>query len=1454
MKKFVYDMYDQITPPTLILSTKYHKHLGTINNVGENIANDFNMASHQEISFDVYKTLDGELCELWDDIVDFKYVYVPEHEEYYELQVTIDDADNTIKHCVGISAGECELSQRYVRDFHCNDETDILYSPKYQVVDGVVSKVDEKNGVVDFEYDDSDSDLVSGQTEQYKATVLYRPIYTTDNKWLKMKKQRSSLLYRILKDKCPDWSISHVDDTLKNIQRTFNIDGATVYDALTNTIATELGCLFKFNSVNRTIAVYDLKNTCNDCGFRGEFIDKCPRCGSTSFIRGYGAWKKVYISPENTALQISVDGDADSVKNCFKIIGGDDLITATVININPNQSSYIYRFSDDTKADMPQELVTKLNSYQSLYQSKLTSYTNLTDQWYNKLNEVMYYQTKMMPETPMPEDTTAEAQLTLLMSKTITVSVENINTVTKPTADLSVEGWAKVLIDPRYTVEVFDSTLSAVSSGKRTWTGKFKVKSLGGVNEDGDPDEATSTTTKTVTVNGNYEQFLQQKIKKTLDRSDAALMSLFDIENDNEFKAALELYSLDRLTSFSNTYQSVLEVLINMKVGEKGRTVYGVDVYNTVYKPYYYRKSWIDAEAKRRETTVKTKQKEADNLDNQRKKIQTLLDLPTYLGDELYKTFVLYLREDTYSNSNYISDGLDDSEVVEMARELFNTAESELIKASELQFTLTGQLGNFLNTEEFKDFKDEFEIGDYIICKADEKLYRLRITNVNYSYDSPEDIQITFSNIVRGGNFMSDVSSVLSKASSMATSYNYVAHQANQGNSANSVVKDFQTNGFNSSVYNIIAGKNQDVVIDDHGITAREFDDTEGTYTKEQLKITSHSLAFTDDNWESASLSLGKQDFTYWDNTLHRFVDDTKYGLSANFIHSGYIWGTQIVSGEIISQNYVEGGNVGAYIDLDNGYFTFAGGKLKYDANGFTISGDIEDGSVINNAIINNSAINNANNFIVTDGGNVVLNGTVSGTAWATKQDKLTAGTNITIDANNVISATGGADYREITQAQYDALSYAEKHNGKIYFITDGESGGSTVIVNPTGTPTAVMTKISVDGVIYSLPTGVTDVRVNNTSVVTSGIANIDLSTYATTTALTTGLATKQNTLTAGTNITITNGVISATGGSEVEANPSGTATGSLTSIGIDGDIYSITGGGGGNVDDVYVNGTSVLDSNHIAQVQSYKKVTQAEYDALPASKFTDGILYCISDSGVVEGQQFTPMIYSLAEREVGTWIDAKPLYQRTFDLSSTTLSDNNWNNSILGTAGSGITIKNYEGYFSLGNYYSMEFKYEYHRSNGEYFTAIITSDGDDISVRPNMNAGMSVTAGIVTIWYTKDADTPGSAQYNSLGVPMVHYSTDEQIVGTWIDGATIYQRTYSLQSPLTVSGGGTWINTNIDISFANYLVDAQFGQVMAKWNIINGVNDNGTLKAVLIPNGSLTVSTITIQYTKSTS
>ena len=93
-------------------------------------------------------------------------------------------------------------------------------------------------------------------------------------------------------------------------------------------------------------------------------MDKCPKCGSTNITNGYGEDTLIFVTSDELASEgIQLVTDTDSVKNCFKLEAGDDLMTATVRNRNPNGTDYIWHFSDAIKEDMSIELIEKINSF-----------------------------------------------------------------------------------------------------------------------------------------------------------------------------------------------------------------------------------------------------------------------------------------------------------------------------------------------------------------------------------------------------------------------------------------------------------------------------------------------------------------------------------------------------------------------------------------------------------------------------------------------------------------------------------------------------------------------------------------------------------------------------------------------------------------------------------------------------------------------------------------------------------------------------------------------------------------------------------------------------------------------------------------------------------------------------------------------------------------------------------
>lgn len=1390
-------MLYEITPPTIVLATRYHKKLGVIENVSPEITSRFTMSSHQEISFDVYKEKDGVECSLWDQIVDFKYIYVPEHDEYYEIQVDVDESNKTVKHCTGKSAGECELSQRYLRDFHCNDETDILM-------------------------------------DDYVVTTLYNA-----------SNPKGSLLDRVLHDKCPDWAVRHVDESIASIQRTFTADGTTIYDFFVNTVATEIGCLFKFDSVNRMIDVYDLWNTCNKCGNRSDFNLSCPKCGSTDITRGYGKWANVFISTENFASEITVDGDADSVKNCFKVSGGDDIITAAFMNLNPNGSAYIYRFSQDSISDMPEELQERLIGYNNLYDSYLPSYQKLVEEYYQAVTEELRLHTTMMPESEIPKDTTAKEQLDILMAEDFTVAVQTIESTSTSSADLSVKGYARAIIDPRYTVDVSSTTLSDLdtTTNTRTWTGIFTVKSLGGVNDEGEEDKAKSETLKTVIVNGDYEEFLEQKIDKTLDRSDYSFTTLFNLplpkddddnyvpSEDTEFIEALHLYSLDRLQSFSNSYESILEVLIKQNIAEDKdedhKEPYKIDIYNKVYVPYYTRKGFIEAELTIREKQVNEANALIQSLVSRMKSIKDLLNLRAYLGEDMYRVFILYLREDTYTNSNYISTGLDDAEVIQKAKELFDVADQEIQKASELQYTLSGNLVNLLNTEEFAHFKDEFEIGDWIVCRAADKTFRLRLIEVEYTYSNKAEINVTFSNATRINDMVSDVADILSHASSMATTYNYVAHQASQGEEAKDFVDTAKSDGIETKDVQILAGNNKDIVVDDHGILARYYDDATGEYSPKQLRITSNIITFTKDNWKTTSAALGEQTYKRYDPKLDARVEETEYGLSAKFVVAGYIEGSTIVSGSIYSSNYSDYNKQGTYIDLEKGYFSFAGGDFKYNQNGLSYHGEIitralnlddrtdisishnnmdivltnvtEDGIVVTSNPIEAYQVGFSNGYGLYVPYHGLFTGEVEANNFYAHEDMYAGG--------NVIGRTiASQTFVKANENLYVGHTDSEEDNEYVIRL-ESNAGSIEIFSEPTDEDLKGMRVTNANGESVNVFT----VNQDNEITFNGGGGNTD---YVELTQAEYNALTPEEQMN-GTLYFITDGEGGGGSGGDGDTNVYGafidtnrvikanTTFNSDTSYTATEDcavVYSIAVNSGTN-GQIFVDGKEInafYSGNGIMQPTDtlYLKAGQTvSFKPTYSSGISSYTVY-----GLTFGTQniFTPQIYSTEERCVGVWIDNKPLYQKTMTYQFTSTNDVYYDfvpdvnayvvNAIgLIDAGGGGWTRPIPIFYS-------------NSASGTHARFDEGAPANGVRLRRESGAwGASPTA-IVTLQYTKTTDTAGSGSYNTLGVPMVHYSTDEQVVGTWIDGKTIYCKCYQT----TISDAN---NLVIDSTLNNALI-----------------------------------------------
>lgn len=954
---------------TFVLANRNYNRIGTLTNVDINTLSYKAAISPNEISFDIYKELDGITEELWNDITDFKLVWIKEFDEYFEIYVDTHDENPVKKTVTGTSLCEAELSQIMLYGIEINTEDDIA-------------------------------------RDDYKITTFYN-----------MDDPEASLINRIL-SKVPHYKIRHVDSSLSRIQRSFSIDGTSIYDFLTGDCAEQFNCVFYFDSRDRSISVYDLFSVCKDCNHRddnvnfthvsenGSIVYTCPICGS-SHIRYYGKSTGIYVDNENLTDSVQFTTDTDSVKNCFKLVAGDDLMTATVRLLNANGTDYIYYVTKEQEKDMSKALVDKIKSYDELYLSYTEEYEEVINTVYDASSKIYYYESSMMPtvEHATVTASTEASKLTELNLSPTALSVVNAST-SKSSVENALKNYAKIYIKTGYVkLEINESSFSyngKDSSGNSygTWTGNFRVVNYS------DKDDVAVSPLVSIKIYDNYEEFLRQKIQKNIlvNSDDDSIFDVLSIKNLNSFTDALKYYGLHRLNSFYDAIQSALDVLVQVNQANESS-----EFYSSIYLPYYNKLQACQKEIDIRQTTVDKWKNVYDNAVSRQQEIQKKLNFENYIGKDLYNEFCLYRREDTYQNDNFISDGLEDPEIITRANEFIKTAQKELVKSATHQHSISTNLYDLMLIPDFFPLLDSFEIGNWIMVRVDESVYRLRLIEYTISFSDLNVINVVFSDVIKIRDAVTDTKSILESAKSMATNYSYISKQAESGNKASENIDDWVEHGLNSALVRIKNNDREEISYGKHGLLAREYDDISDDYSDEQLRFTHNILAFTEDNWETVSLGLGKHEYTYYDG--NGFTTNTGYGISAKFCQAAYIYGSQIIGGDIYSSNYSP--SSGTHLDLNKGTFSFAGGGLSYD--GTTLHGnslEIKSSSIHSSNIygtnmyssyLYSSDIESATITAGTINGTDITGGTITGTS-------ITAGTITGADITGGIITSHGSD------------------------------------------------------------------------------------------------------------------------------------------------------------------------------------------------------------------------------------------------------------------------------------------------------------------------------------------------------------------------------------------------------------------------------------------------------------
>lgn len=515
-----------------------------------------------EISFSTPKNVSGHENPLYHKIKDYSVVFVRGF-GYFEVSPTVNDTYTSIKTMNGNSLGESELSQLFCT-LECNTNSDMEDFGKLH------------------------------PTEPYISTVLYSD------------KAEQSLIHRIL-TYAPNYTVGTVDDTIKNIQRTFSFSRKDIISCFSE-IAQEIGCIFDIvvrknedGVVERTVNIYDAQY-CKDCRRRNIINGVCQGCGSTN-IGGIGEDTNITVGTDNLSDEITLAPDGN-MKNCFIIEGGDDIITDTVEGILPSGNKKLYMFSPETKQLFSPKLQEKYDEYLTQFNSSREPYEKSLEIEYGILDLILYLQSGRMPspETPDTPDDAVDGTDSGL-KREVTHIIQTYSTLfpnglghTDNSDTISRNGIVRQVL----SLFVHDGYMIRQENGnydkeKLRWTGDILVYEIrnnssqaiihvsdnSSTIEYSDKDKQ-DTSSFCIKFSEDYTTYLKQMVAITTKNYE------FIEEQGLNQPKEWQKYSLHRLYSYESGYQACIETLEEIIC--KSDTSAIVDKAKLIKEKYYNRK------------------------------------------------------------------------------------------------------------------------------------------------------------------------------------------------------------------------------------------------------------------------------------------------------------------------------------------------------------------------------------------------------------------------------------------------------------------------------------------------------------------------------------------------------------------------------------------------------------------------------------------------------------------------------------------------------------------------------------------------------------------------------------------------------------------------------------------------------------------------------------------------
>ena len=728
-----------------------------------------------------------------------------------------------------------------------------------------------------------------------------------------------SLLHLCIDELFPEWRVGVIYGNLSTMQRSFEISKSTVYDFLMNDVATAFDCVFEFNSYDKTIDAYPKDM--------------------------YGENAGVMISYENLLKHVATTLDVGQIKTSLVITGSDDVNIREVAR----GSDRIYNFSFyNSEEYMSQSLYNAYNRWQTL--------TYETPVNWNTVRNLTYVDGSGVTRPYFVFDNKKDLHGNYIMNFT-TIQTNYQSFLRNNNYQDNYNNLYSFLLNTyqKYFTDVSEWTSSYIPAGNnRRYFGY-------GDYPEGYPNYTDQESTSTFSI----EKYTAVKRVRSLPSSkDAKTLYLLDNDSYSMYRWYNNKW-IDTNIWFVDSSSYPLYIALNplkekLKSAENGQANAMKQGYGTEepvdksdpklverykenfirnYLPYYYSVQKLTATLKNVQDKLNLATECQSRWSTAMAGISNMLSMANNFTIAQFKELSTFIREEELSSENYVvTDVMTEEERFEMLNALYEYGNKELKRVSQPQLTFTADIINLFNLPEFDRYSGYVVPGNYImISLRDDYFIKPCITNIHYNFYDENDFSVTFSNVLKKGrDFYSDIQDALNEAHSISNSVSFNAsYWSTQSRNADTITQHLAAGLLAAGNY-LANGDDSELVMDSRGLFVTTVGDSPYA-NKDSIFIGGGRILFTEDNWTTVKMSVGRGDVmmpVITSTGITNFSEESKFGVFADFVMAGYVAGSIIAGGDLYSPNYkttglnpasssVKTGNRGTHINLTDGTFEF---------------------------------------------------------------------------------------------------------------------------------------------------------------------------------------------------------------------------------------------------------------------------------------------------------------------------------------------------------------------------------------------------------------------------------------------------------------------------------------------------------------------------------------------------